>query len=163
MHRFEITPLTIPAYNNNLHLAQPDLLLSYHIPDEAEETLQDILTPYKQDPVWYMEKISPGRQPAPWAFVFLDREYNIAGHINRVRPADAGIGYAPYTTQDATGYSHLAPKVGALVFMHKEGLAKSKDRSPIFAAAWSALHSCSEEEQYLVTLDTLSEDWLAHI
>ena len=163
MHRFEITPVTIPAYNNNLHVAQPDLWLSYHIPDEAEETLHDILTPYKQDPIWYMEKISPTRQPAPWAFVFLDREYNIAHHISRARPADAGIGYAPYSEPDVATDGRSIPKVGALLFMHKQGLEKSKDKSPVFAAAWSILQNCSEEEQYLVTLDTLSKDWLSHI
>jgi hypothetical protein len=163
MHCFEIMVLQSAISWNNGPFVQEDRL-SYLIPDEAKELLDPILDPFGQDPSWYFEKVNFGRPPAPWAFVCLDREYAIAGHVATSRDTDLGIRFAtynpdvPYPMPD-----DFVPCVGVLVFASKAGLERSVGKSFIFAAAWDALSRCSSDKNWLVILDPLPEEWLAQV
>jgi hypothetical protein len=80
MQVFEIIPTTMSIRMQD-GLFAPAKGLSYLLPDEAEDQLATILAPYGLNPFFFIDEINEGRPPAPWAFICLDREYPIAGHI----------------------------------------------------------------------------------
>jgi hypothetical protein len=69
----------------------------YWLPAGVEDLLEPAMKPYGQHPSFCFDKINFGRPPAPWVFVCLDREYELAGHIATARPPDAGINFTSYT------------------------------------------------------------------
>lgn len=137
--------------------------LSYWVPEPAQVSLQPILGPYHQDPMWYFDNLDLGRPPAPWALACLDREYGISGYLAACRPAGAGISFSPYADHPEPRPNGLAPGVGVLSFASKPGLQQAAANSPLFAAAWDALRDCSIDRRWLVILDPLSDRWLTEI
>lgn len=137
--------------------------LAYSLPDEAEELLGPVLGPYGQSANFFFDKLGFGKPPAPWAHACLDREYSIAGHVATTRPKNAGVLFSPYTQVRNPPPAGFIPAVGVLTFSSKAGLEKASDKSPIFAAAWSALRNCSEESRWLAVLDPVDVTWLARV
>jgi hypothetical protein len=162
MNVFEIEVLTSHISHGGGPFV-PDGTLTYWLPDEAIEAVDPILAPYDQEAGWYFDKLNYGRGPAPWAIVCLDREYEIAGHIAEARTPDAGVAFTPYTYPKPPLPTDFVPKVGALVLASKSGLRSVADRSPVFADAWQALETCSEDRRWLAVLDRLDEDWLQEV
>lgn len=158
MHRFEITIGESWVRNNDAPF-EPDRLI-YAIPGDALELLRPILGPYGQDPEWYFDNLNFGRPPIPWAIACLDHDYTLGGHVAKARPPNAGITFTQYNPVPNPIPDDFVPNVGVLIFLSKGGLAYSVSRSPLFAAAWSALRSCSPEKRWLVILDPLPQDWL---
>jgi len=161
MRRFEVAVLRMAtSWEGGPFI--PDDRIRYWLPDEAEELLRPILARYSQSPLFYFDKINFGQPPAPWAFVCLDREYPLAGHIATVRPPDAGIFFVPYTRPPPEPLPEdFIPAVGVLVLDSKRGLERAAAASPLFSAAWKALLSCPADRCWLVLLAPLPEEWVA--
>ena len=162
MHCFEIL-IADTAISKDGGPFVPDDRLTYGIPNDAGHLLGPILSPYKQNPMRFFEKLNFGRPPAPWALACLDREYAIAGHIATSRNPDSGISFSPYSQVPDPVPEFFVPGVGVLVFSNKKGLELSAEKSPLFAAAWSALRECSPDKRWLVILDKPSETWLEEV
>lgn len=146
-------------------LGYPKKMLWFKASKAMEQALDPVLEPYDQNSYWYFNRIYSREPRFPWAFVCLDREYGLAGHIADARPADAGLYFAPYR------YTHSAPippptleeyvpQVGTVVVTRKEGLKRAASRSPIFEAAWQALKHRDARRRWLVVLDPLPAEWL---
>ena len=146
-------------------LGYPPKMLGFGVPQAAERVLDPILEPYDQNSYWYFYRVYGWETLSPWAFVCLDREYALAGHVADARPADAGLFFAPYryTRFGAVPEPTVAdyvPQVGVIIVSRKEGLRVAASRSPIFDAAWRALRCCDARRHWLVVLDPLPEEWL---
>ncbi len=136
--------------------------LTLQIPEEAMNLLAPILEPYGQSPYFYFDKIVFNNRtvPVPWAFVCLDSEHSIAGHIATKRPPEAGIQFTQYQPMPVPIPPDFVPNVGTLVFGDKRGLELASCQSLIFEKAWEVLKNCSPEKNWLVILDPLPEEWL---
>lgn len=161
MHSFEIL-IAQSSWSQDGGPFVPDRLF-YEVPDEAQELLEPILSPYGQDPIGYFDMLNFGRPPAPWALVCFDRDYAIGGHIAASRPSDAGIAFAPYNPWPDPVPPDFVPGVGVLTLASKSGLERAAGNSPVFAAAWTGLRECSGERNWLVILDPLPQDWLTKV
>ena len=139
--------------------------LSFGISSRARSALDNVLEPYDQNGTWYLYRACGWEPRPPWAFVCLDREYDLAAHIAEARRPRDGIQFAPYR------YTRFAPipkpmpfddvpKVGMLIVQRKAGLAATVRRSPLFAAMWDALRDRPARARWLVLLDPLPKDWL---
>jgi hypothetical protein len=134
--------------------------ITYAPPDEAIDALAPVLEPYDADPAWYLDQINHGRGPAPWAFVCLDREYDLAAHVDQARDGVGGIFFAQYTRPTYPPPDDFIPRVGTLVLMRKDSLEAAQGRSPLLDAAWDQLQDCSPDATWLLILDTPDPEWV---
>ena len=134
--------------------------LTLQISEEAMSLLDPILEPYGQSPYFFFDKIVFANRTVPWAFVCLDSQHPIAGHIATKRPPEAGIQFTQYQPMPAPIPNDFVPSVGTLVFGDKRGLELASCQSLIFEKAWEVLKNCSPEKNWLVILDPLPEEWL---
>jgi hypothetical protein len=134
--------------------------VSYALSEEAEDILASVLDPYDQHPGFFFDSIDSGRKPAVWAFVCLDKEYEIAGHIAKSRLPDAGIRFTQYTQIPNNPPKDFIPKVGVISLMSKDGLERSAHLSPVFNFANEALYNCQENRRWVALLDPLDGEWL---
>ena len=146
-------------------LGYPSRRLGFGVPMAAAPILDTILKPYEQNSFWYFYRVYGWEPHPPWAFVCLDREYGLAGHIAEARPDGAGLYFSPYRyTRFAAvpepTMAEYVPQVGMIAVTSKTGLRRAASRSPIFDLAWQALRLRDARRHWLVVLDPLPEDWL---
>ena len=95
----------------------------FTLSDEATEAVDPILERYGQSPLFYFNNILPEVQRfLPWAFVCLDREYPIAGHLVAARPAGAKTRLTTYAPLRGTVAADYVPPVGTLIVASKDEL-----------------------------------------
>jgi len=133
---------------------------SYLIPDKAQERLEQILDPYTLSAFFFLDGLKGKRNPPPWAYVCLSREYPLAKHIWATRTPESQIAFSPYSKAPEPIPEDFVPTVGALVLFSKEGLESVANRSLLFEWSWNGLSDCSQERNWLVFLDPLPEEWL---
>jgi hypothetical protein len=132
---------------------QRDLGMSYDIGEDAEQALDLILEPYGKIGGFYLDQL-PGR-PAPWAFVALSREYDIATYIRAQRnKIDAGNSFY-FTIYDHRSMetSTSPPKVACFVFPSKNSVEAAAEEIRFLQPAWTLLQDKPVHQNWLVLLD----------
>jgi hypothetical protein len=130
--------------------------MTYAIGEDAEQALDLILKPYGGIGGFFLDKIQLGGQPAPWAFVALGREYDIANYIRAQREKIDGRS-APrsfgFTVYDAQSVGVRPPNVACFIFFSKNSVAAAAERIGFLRPAWTLLQNKAVQQKWLVLLD----------
>jgi hypothetical protein len=155
---FDIIPVGATAIQ---HLpdgssVQRDLDVMYDIGEDAEEALDLIVKPYGQIGGFFLDKIQLGGRPAPWAFVALRHEYDIANYVRAQRDKIEASG-APrsfwFTVYDAQSVGVRPPNVACLIFQSKNSVAAVAEKIRFLRPAWKLLQDKAVYQKWLVLLD----------
>jgi hypothetical protein len=132
-----------------------DLGMMYDIGEDAEQALDLILEPYGQFGGFYLDKIQLGGRPAPWAFVALRREYDIANFIRARRNKIDASDIFNFTIYDHRSIetSTSPPKVGCFIFFSKHSVAAAAEKIQFLRPAWTLLQHMAVKQHWLVLLD----------
>ena len=131
--------------------------LEFFIPDEAEERADTILSVYGQSAFWYFGMLGGGRPPPAWAYICLDRQYDLAEHIWATRPSIKEISYTPYAPNPKTPPPDFISPVGCIQIHIKSALERVSPTSPLWAACWGLLKQADGSSHWIGFLGPLDE------
>jgi hypothetical protein len=130
-----------------------DLGVMYDIGEDAEQALDLILEPYGQIGGFYLDNIQLGGRPAPWAFVALRREYDIANYIRAQRDKIDARDSFNFTVYDVRSVGVRPPQVACFVFPSKNAVAAAAEKIRFLRPAWTLLEEKAVHQKWLVLLD----------
>jgi hypothetical protein len=151
MSCFQITPFishTVSSEPSSL-----DGKLMWSIPEEAHEPLDEIVSPYSQSALFYLDKVNLGRPPAPWVFIILPREYQIAQHIWAIRSSKKAIPFSMHRPNPTSIPEGFVPTVGCIVTYNKTELLIHSEKSPLLKEVWRELSDKGENSHWLCIVD----------
>jgi hypothetical protein len=139
-----------------------DLGITYDIGEDAEQALDLIVKPYGHIGAFFLDNIQLGLvgRPAPWAFVALQREYNIANYVraqrDKIETEDSFLFtiYDPRSIETGTS----PPKVAFFVFPSKNSVAAAAEKIRFLQPAWTLLQDKAVQQKWLVLLDEEATD-----
>jgi hypothetical protein len=136
---------------------QRDLGVGYYIGEDAEQALHSIVSPYGHLGGFFLDKIQLGLggRPAPWAFVALSREYDIANYIRAQRNKIDAVNSFIFTIYDRRSMetSTSPPKVAFFIFPSKNSVAAAAEKIRFLQPAWTLLQDKAVHQKWLVLLD----------
>jgi hypothetical protein len=154
---FEIVPVTttVTPFPRHAGSVERDLGVTYAIGEDAEEALDLIVRPYGQIGGFYLDTLQVGRGwSGPWAFVALQREYDIATYIRAqrdkidTRGPRYSFGFAMYDLNQTP-----PPKVACFGFASKNMVAAVAEKIRFLRPAWTLLQDKAVHQKWLVLLD----------
>lgn len=161
---YEYLILGISERNENDNVIKTDNFDSILIPDEAEEELNRILDKYDMHSlglIWQLETTFKRTGYWPWAIVFFEEEFRLAGHVVSIRDYPRDFSFAYYTMPvDHTVEEHGVPSVSFLLVNTKMPLKKLAMKSELFEKAWDQLANCEEEKRWVCIAETPSKEWI---
>jgi len=135
------------------------------IPEEALCLLYSNLNPKNLTKEEIQEKYgnlmgAVKKEDSIWGSVYLDRTYNLFGHIVEIRPTRSAIGCTNYSNDFARPVSEdYKPVVGIIHFTSKDIARSAADKSPLFQVMWSLLKDLDEKKRWICFSGPLPENW----
>ena len=131
------------------------------LPSEAEKALDAIVAPFGLTGEGWLYLCSLGInrvEGIPWAFIALDHEYKLVGHLMAIKGKTRDLRFAWYSRANqpdsATKY------VSFLIAMNKDILLSLADQTPLLTSAWELLKDKSENQHWFCISDSLPENWV---
>ena len=173
---FEIYPITTTVRNADGTILSSRQSLDSLFDPEIPEFLDGLLKPYGDNPTqlfWRLNTTFRQLNFLPWAMIFFERQYELAGHVCASRSSPEDVRFSAYSLypdrergsdtsplDDVLEHVDPVPPVSMLFFRSKEVVSELATRSPLFLSCWSALADKPSSRAWLCVPDPPPEDWV---
>jgi len=97
----------------------------------------------------------------PWAIIFLDREYQLAGHFMELKEGSIDLKFTWYSVGSADLSNHLDRRISVIFVMNKSALMFFGEKSQLLSGAFDLLKDKTENKHWLCIPEPLPQDWAA--
>ena len=133
---------------------------------DHEETFNNFLKAFGKSSFGLLNTLSRSFQKdgsVPWALIFFEREFQIAGHVLSVREIKSEISFSALSIVGPGKYSieeQGVPPVGFLMIENKSALEKAARESELFRMGWELLTDKSEGRKWICIAESPSNQWV---
>lgn len=132
--------------------------------NELEERLDAIMKPYHCSfGRWITlaeNDIRNGKREFSWAYIFFERDYQLAGHFVSAR-GDIPMLFSSHWLCAGNVPLDGVPPLGQIFVQEKSDLEKVVAKTALLQSAWEDLKDLSETRHWIYIAPPLSEQWVA--
>lgn len=135
------------------------------IDPEAEKIIGNFLRKHNTNLERYISYVNAKHEREgvfPWAIVFYNKEFRLAGHLASIRQNSNDFRFSAYSikTDNYSVAEMGVPSVSLLYVYKKKAIQQAAKESEFFSAAWEQLADLPENQHWICIADSPSEEWV---